>query len=64
MTESERYQGFAWIKIKQHVFDPAKTDRQNYDDLHEHHVAETTFLIDKVRELAQKLDVLGAASRT
>jgi hypothetical protein len=52
MSESETYQGYAWIKVPNHAFDPQKTDRQNYDDLHEHHVAETTFLIDKLRELA------------
>ena len=56
MTESEKHQGYAWIKVKKHAFDPDKTDKQNYDDLHEHHVAETMFLIEKVRELAQRLD--------
>lgn len=56
MTESEKYQGYAWIKVTKHTFDPQRTDRQNYDDLNEHHVAETTFLIAKVRELAQKFD--------
>jgi hypothetical protein len=56
MTEAEKYQGYAWIKVRKHAFDSSKTDRQNYDDLHEHHVAETMFLIERIRELAQRLD--------
>ncbi len=56
MNESEKYKGYSWIKVKKHTFDPQKSDRQNYDDLSEHHIAETTFLIEKVRELAEILD--------
>ena len=58
MSESEKYQGYAWIKVKKHTFDPQKTDRQNYDDLNKHHIEETTFLIEKVREIARKLDAV------
>jgi hypothetical protein len=28
------------IKVPKHAFDPQKTDRQNYDDLHDHCGAE------------------------
>lgn len=58
MSDSSKYQGYAWIKVKKHTFDPQKSDRQNYDDLNEHHIAETAFLIEKVRELAQRLDAV------
>lgn len=56
MSEAEQYQGFKWIKVKRHAYDPQLTDRQNYENLNLHHVAETAFLIDKVRELAKKID--------
>jgi hypothetical protein len=62
MTESERYQGYNWIKVKRHVFDPDKTAAENYEGLEAHHVAETSFLIQKVRELARRIDdITGSA---
>lgn len=49
------YSGYSWIKVKKHKFDPDKTWEDNYKNLDKHHVEETTFLIDKIRELANEL---------
>ena len=59
MKESEKYQGYKWIKVKKHTFDPQKSADENYKDLDEHHIAETTFLIEKIRELAQRIDEMA-----
>ena len=46
------YDGYKWINVRQHKFDPAKSWEENYRDLEKHHVEETTFLIEEVRKLA------------
>jgi hypothetical protein len=46
------YDGYKWIKVRQHKFDPSKSWEENYRDLEKHHVEETTFLIEEVRKLA------------
>ena len=46
------YNGYKWIKVRQHKFDPSKSWEENYRDLEKHHVEETTFLIEEVRKLA------------
>lgn len=56
MSEASKYEGYKWIKVKKHTYDPNKTWEENYKDLQEHHVAETTFLIENIRELAKMLD--------
>ena len=52
---SETYEGHRWIKVPRYVMDESKTWEERYRQLEEHHVRETTFLIDKVRELAAQL---------
>jgi hypothetical protein len=52
---SESFQGHRWIKVPRYVMDESKTWEERYRQLEEHHVRETTFLIDKVRELAAQL---------
>lgn len=52
---SNPYDGFRWIKVPKYVVDESKSWEDRYKDLEEHHIRETTFLIDKVRELAAKL---------
>jgi hypothetical protein len=49
------YDGYSWIKVPRYRDDPAKSWEERYRALEEHHVAETTFLIDKVRELARRI---------
>lgn len=48
------YEGYGWIKVKQFKFDPQKSWEENYKELERHHIEETTFLIDKVKELAMQ----------
>lgn len=50
-----KYSGYKWIKVKQHRYDPEKSWEENYKDLEAHHIKETTFLIEEIRKLAEKL---------
>lgn len=50
------YKGYKWIKVKQFKFDPKKSWEENYKTLEKHHVEETNFLIDKIKELVNLLD--------
>ena len=52
----ENYEGYGWIKVKRYKMDPEKTWEERYQELEKHHIEEMNFLIDKVRELAQKLN--------
>lgn len=45
---------YSWIKVKQHKYNPDKSWEENYRDLERHHFQETTFLIDKIRELSEQ----------
>lgn len=45
-----KYDGYSWIKVKKHKFDPNKSWEENYKDLERHHIDETSFLINKIRE--------------
>jgi len=56
MTNKEHYSDYKWIKVKRHTDDPTKSWEDRYKVLDEHHLKETTFLIDEVRKLADKLD--------
>jgi hypothetical protein len=49
---TESYEGYGWIKVPKYRLDETKTWEERYRDLERHHILETTFLIDKVRELA------------
>jgi len=46
------YDGYKWVKVGKYVDDPSKTWEERYAALSAHHIAETTFLIDKIREMA------------
>jgi mRNA-degrading endonuclease YafQ of YafQ-DinJ toxin-antitoxin module len=46
---------YKWIKVDTHVYYEDNGLEGNYEDLKEHHVKETTFLIEKCRELATEL---------
>ena len=50
-----QYDGYGWIKVPKYVMDASKPWEERYKDLEAHHVRETTFLINKVRELAAEL---------
>lgn len=52
----EDYSGYGWIKVKRYVDDPSLSWEERYARLDSHHTKETTFLINKVRELAKELE--------
>jgi hypothetical protein len=47
---------YKWIKVKQYKDDESLSWEERYNKLNEHHIEETTFLINKVRELAALLN--------
>ncbi|MCA9093538.1 MAG: hypothetical protein KDA68_08640 [Planctomycetaceae bacterium] len=57
-TVEESYRGFRWIKVPRYAMDESLTWEERYRQFEEHHVRETTFLIEEVRNLARKLDAL------
>lgn len=52
----ENYIGYAWIKVPRYKMSPKKDWEARYKELEEHHVMETTFLINEVRKLAAELE--------
>jgi hypothetical protein len=42
---------YSWIKVPKYKDDATLTWEERYKRLDEHHIRETTFLIDKIREL-------------
>jgi hypothetical protein len=56
MNESDKYQDYKWIKVPRYKMDESKSWEERYKDLDAHHIRETSFLIDKVRELAAEID--------
>ena len=57
-TESEKYEGYKWIKIPRSQ--PCEFDGQKYVS-EDHHIQETSFLIEEVRSLAKRIDELKAS---
>jgi uncharacterized lipoprotein len=45
----------SWIRVPRYVDNTTLTVEQRIQQLHAHHVAETTFLVETIRELANKL---------
>ena len=61
----ESYESHGWIKVKRFHDDPTRSWEERYHALEKHHLEETTFLIDKVRELARALnDALERGDKT
>ena len=54
MTTSS-FEGYGWIKVPRYVMDESKTWEERYRLFEHHHIQETTFLIEKVRELAAEI---------
>lgn len=52
------YEGYKWIEVKKYKMNLDLSWEKRYHELEEHHIEETTFLINKVRELANALDEL------
>jgi hypothetical protein len=54
MEESEKkdiLETYRWIKVKKYKDDVSLTWEERYRKLEEHHIEETSFLIDKIREI-------------
>lgn len=58
MSEESNYDGFKWIRVKKYSDDASLTWEERYRRLEKHHVEETTFLINEIRRLARKFDLL------
>jgi len=50
----KRADDYTWIKVKRYQMDPNKSWEERYRELEQHHEQETTFLINKIRELEGK----------
>ena len=46
---------YKWIKVKRYVDDESLSWEERYRRLEKHHLEETSFLIDKVREIVKEL---------
>ncbi len=56
LTEEEKnsiLKTYEWIKVKKFVDEEELTWEERYKKLVEHHIEETSFLINKIREIIQ-----------
>jgi hypothetical protein len=59
MSRSQDYADYKWIKVKRHNDDESKTWEEKFRALEDHHIKETTFLVNEVRKLAAEIDHLN-----
>lgn len=52
----EHYKGYKWIKVKKFIDDTNLSWEERFSRLERHHCQETEFLIQEIRDLAEKLD--------
>jgi len=45
---------YKWIKVPKYMDDATLSWEERYNRLNEHHIKETTFLIEKIRELIKE----------
>lgn len=58
MTPEEKQEildTYNWIKVKRYKYDETKSWEERYRELEKHHLEETSFLINKIREIVQML---------
>ncbi len=58
MTPEEKQEildTYKWIKVKRYEDNETKSWEERYKQLEKHHLEETSFLINKIRELVQML---------
>lgn len=58
MTPTDKQEilnSYKWIKVPKLAITDDMSCEEKYRALEEHHIAETTFLISKVRELVQQI---------
>lgn len=56
MSYSQHYSDYKWIKVRRHKDDPSLSLEERLKALEQHHIEETTFLIEEVRRLAAYID--------
>lgn len=56
-TKDQILTSYKWIKVKRLVFDSEDSDKEKLEKLEKHHLEETTFLIDFIRNLVKDLPV-------
>lgn len=56
MSFSEQYEGYKWIKVKKYIVNEALSHEERYQELEKHHIEETSFLINEIRNLAKLAD--------
>lgn len=57
MTEEEKkeiLETYKWIKVPKYIEDENLTAEEKYKNLAQHHIEETTFLIEKIRDIIKK----------
>ncbi len=57
MTPEEKQEileTYKWIKVKRYTLDKTKSLEERYRDLEAHHLEETNFLIDKIRQIVSE----------
>jgi hypothetical protein len=57
MNEAEKEEiltTYKWIKVRRYVDDERLSIEERFKRLQEHHVEETSFLIDKIKELIKQ----------
>jgi hypothetical protein len=60
MTQEEKdiiLNSYKWIKVKRYVDDESLSWEERYQRLDKHHIEETNFLIDKLREIVKEIDL-------
>lgn len=55
---SDQFNDYKWIKVKRYIKDESLSVEEQLKILEDHHIKETAFLINKVKELAKKIDYL------
>lgn len=58
MTPEEKQEileTYKWIKVKRYISDETKSWSERYRDLEVHHLQETNFLIDKIRQIVSEI---------
>ncbi|WP_159439342.1 hypothetical protein [Tenacibaculum agarivorans] len=58
MTQEEKQiilETYKWIKVKKYIDDESLSWEKRYRRLEKHHLEETNFLIEKIREIVKKL---------
>jgi hypothetical protein len=55
IEKQEILNSYKWIKVPKYTDDEGLPFEERFKRLQEHHLKETTFLIDKIREIIKKI---------